>query len=97
MNRVYSILFITALTACSTDIEDVDIQQADGNVWRSGGLMFCADQLHLDNGDTLVVSLEDIHSFISGDKISVTYQETGVNESCPNFTNCKIIEIRKVE
>ncbi|WP_158857287.1 hypothetical protein [Lunatibacter salilacus] len=97
MKIIYGILFLAALAACSNDNEDITIQQAEGNVWRSGGLMFCADQLHLDNGDTLVVSLEDIHSFISGDKISVTYQETGVNESCPKFTNCKIIEIRKVE
>ena len=76
--------------------EDNSIKQENGNVWISGGLAYCALQIHLANGDTLIVDLEDIISFTSGDKVSVSYKKIGINEFCTPYIDCEIIEIKKV-
>ena len=77
--------------------EEHPIKQENGYVWMSGGLYFCAEQIRLDNGDTLVVSLEDIISFRSGDRVNVKYREIGVNENCLQYFDCEIIEISKIQ
>ena len=82
--------------SCSQDNDDT-IKQEKGNIWLSGGLYHCAEQIHLDNGDTLVVPLEDIISFRSGDRVEVKYKELSINEFCPPYIDCEIIEIQKVE
>ena len=83
--------------SCNKDDDDDSIKQENGNVWLSGGLAYCAEQIHLDNGDTLIVNLEDIISFTSGDRVSVKYKEIGINEFCSPGIDCEIIEIEKVE
>ncbi|MBI0397342.1 hypothetical protein [Cyclobacterium marinum] len=83
--------------SCNLDNEDHFINQEIGNVWLSGGLANCAEQIHLNNGDTLIVNLGDIITFTSGDKVSVKYKEIGINESCSPSINCEIVEIKKVE
>jgi hypothetical protein len=83
--------------SCNKDDDDDSIKQENGNVWLSGGLMYCAEQIHLDNGDTLIVNFEDIISFTSGDRVSVKYKEIGINEFCSPGIDCEIIEIEKVE
>jgi len=92
---LFGLALIFALS-CNKD-EDDSIKQANGNVWISGGLYYCATQIHLDNGDTLVVKLEDIISFMSEDKVSVRYKEFGINKHCSPFIDCEIIEIKKVK
>jgi|GEM_PF-1069991 len=100
------ILFGLALTfalSCNNDDKlnkddkDDAIKQANGNVWISGGLYYCATQIHLDNGDTLVVKHEDIISFMSEEKVNVRYKEIGINEFCSPYIDCEIIEIKKVK
>lgn len=73
------------------------IKQQDGDIWLSGGLGACAEQIHLTNGDTLIVDLEDITSFGTGDRVNVKYKEIGVNKSCTPGIDCEIIEIRKIQ
>ena len=77
-------------------VED-GIKQGIGKVWLSGGLAYCAEQIHLDNGDTLIVSIEEIISFKTDDSIKVKFKELGINEFCSPFIDCEIIEIRKVD
>ena len=88
--------FLFALS-CNKDDSDASIKQEIGNVWLSGGLKYCAEQIHLDNGDKLIVNLKDIISFKSGDKVTVRYKEIGINEFCPPCINCEIVEIKKVK
>lgn len=83
--------------SCNNDDDHDSIKQGNGNVWLSGGLANCAEQIHLDNGDTLIVNLEDIISFRSGDRVSVKYNEIGMNKFCSHGYDCEIIEIKKVE
>lgn len=83
--------------SCNKDNDEDIANQELGNVWRSGGLWHCAEQIHLDNGDTLIVSLEDINSFKSGDRVLLKYKEIGINEFCSPGIDCEVIEIKKVE
>jgi hypothetical protein len=77
--------------------EDDFIAQENGKVWLSGGLAICAEQIHLDSGDTLIVNLEDIISFKIGDRVRVKYKEIGLNELCSPGIGCQIIDIRKID
>lgn len=83
--------------SCNKDNDDDSIRQEKGNVWLSGGLAYCAEQIHLDNGDTLVVNIEDVISFTSGDRVRVKYKELGINESCIPGIDCEIVDIEKIE
>lgn len=73
---------------------DIDIKQENGEVWLSGGLAHCAEQIHLDNGDTLIVSIQEIIAYTSGDRVMVRYKEMGINDFCPPGIDCEIIEIK---
>jgi hypothetical protein len=76
---------------------DDGMKQGNGKVWLSGGLAYCAEQIHLDNGDTLIVSIEEIISFKTDDRVEVKYKELGINEFCPPYIDCEITEIKNVE
>ena len=94
MKKVLFGLTLLVLLSCSKDDGDALIKQASGEVWLSGGLAYCAEQIRLDNGVTLIVNnIEDIISFKSGDRVTVKYKEIGVNEFCSPSINCEIIEI----
>jgi len=95
-NIFFGFTIMIALSCNKEESEDI-ICQENGKVWLSGGLYYCAEQLRLDNGDTLVVSLEDIISFRSGDRVNVKYKEIGANEFCTSYIDCEIIEINKIE
>lgn len=95
-NILYVLILFLALSCNKEESED-NIKQENGKVWFSGGLYYCAQQVRLDNGDTLVVSLEDIISFRTGDKVNIKYKEIGVNEFCSPCIDCEIIEINKIE
>jgi len=87
-------LTLLVILSCSKDNDDALIKQESGVVWLSGGLAYCAEQIHLDNGVTLIINnLEDIISFKSGDRVTVKYKEIGINEFCSPSFDCEIIEI----
>lgn len=88
---------IFLLSCDQKDDADEGIKQENGKVWLSGGLAFCAEQVHLDNGDTLVVSITDVGTLKTDDRVVVKYKELGINSTCPPYINCEIIEITKVE
>lgn len=94
------ILFGLALVfalSCNKDDDNDSIKQGIGEVWLSGGLAYCAEQIHLDNGGTLIVNMEEIISFKSGDRVNVKYKEIGLNKTCSPGIDCEIIEIKKAE
>lgn len=91
------VLLLLVSFSCINDDPDDAIKQEEGVVWLSGGLAVCAEQIHLDNGDTLIVSVEDVNSLSSGDRVSLKYKERGVSESCPPGFNSDIIEIIKIQ
>ena len=93
-----SILFgLILLFALSCSKDDEAIKKENGKVWLSGALAYCDKQIHLDNGDTLIVNMEDLMTFTSGDRVSVKYKEIGINKLCSQGIDCEIIEIKKVE
>jgi len=96
MTKKYLIgLALVFALSCSRD--DDFIKQENGNVWLSGSLAHCAEQIHLDNGNTLIVNIKDLTSFTSDDRVSVKYKEIGINKFCSPSIDCEIIEIKKVE
>ena len=97
MKKILLGLTLLFALSCNKDNDDASIKQENGNVWLSGGLAYCAEQIHLENGDTLIVNIVEIISFKSGDRVNVRYREIGVNEFCAPNIDCEIIEIKKVE
>lgn len=98
MRILFGLIVVASFLSCVSEDKNEDlVKQQAGEVWLSGGLAVCAEQIHLDNGDTLIVSLEDVISFSAGDRVNVKYKEIGLNESCTPGINCEIIEIRKVQ
>lgn len=88
-------LVILFALSCDKDDDDNSVKQENGNVQLSGGFANCAEQIHLDNGDVLIVKIGDIISFTSGDKVNVRYREIGINENCAPGIDCEVIEINK--
>jgi len=91
------LLGLVLLFALSCSKDDDAIKKENGKVWLSGGLAYCAKQIHLDNGDTLIVKIDDLITFTSGERVSVKYKEIGINKFCSQGIDCDIIEIKKVE
>ncbi|MFT3843948.1 MAG: hypothetical protein QM725_02760 [Lacibacter sp.] len=85
-------IFLFALS-CNKNDDGGLVKEGKGYIWISGGLRYCAEQIHLDNGDTLVVDMKNIISFKTGDRVIVKYKEVGKNEFCPAFITSKIIAI----
>lgn len=93
------IAFIVIQISCEDEKENAenDFKQEKGTVWLSGGLAHCAEQIHLDNGDTLVVhDMETIYAFKSGDRVSVNYVETGINNNCYPYIDCELMDIERI-
>jgi hypothetical protein len=97
IKKLFLGLAILIAFSCDKDNNDRPVKQEIGNVWLSGGLAYCAEQIHLDNGVKLIVNLVDVISFKSGDRVTVKYKEKGINESCPPCINCEIVEIIKAK
>lgn len=90
-------IFLALVLALSCSEDNDSTKQGNGNVWISGGLVNCAEQIHLDNGVALIVNVEDLTSFTSGDRVSVKYKEIVLNKFCSPGIDCEIIEIKKAE
>jgi hypothetical protein len=94
MKKVLLGLSLLAVLSCNKNDSDALIKQESGEIWLSGGLAYCAEQIHLDNGINLVINnIEDIISFKSGDRVTVKYKAIGTNKFCSPSIDCEIIEI----
>jgi hypothetical protein len=100
-NKILFIILGLLLFSCSeeTTNDNQDWQTGIGEVWLSGGLFFCAEQIHMQNGDTLIpVNIEKIMVFQSGQKINVKYKELEICETnCTIGKDCEILEIQIIE
>jgi len=92
-----ALLIVGFFSCMDEDKDDPAIKQQEGEIWRSGGLALCAEQIHLANGDTLIVDLEEIMDFTAADRVMVSYKEKGLNEACAPGIEGEIIEIRKIK
>ncbi|WP_114749715.1 hypothetical protein [Pleomorphovibrio marinus] len=90
-------LALVVALSCNKEDDDDFIKQENGDIWLSGGLANCAAQIRLGNGSILIVDIDDILPFVSGDRVSVKYKEVGLNEFCPPNIDCEITEIKKLE
>jgi hypothetical protein len=91
------LLGLTLLLGLSCNKDDASVKHENGTIWLSGGLAYCAEQIHLDNGESLIVNVEDIISYKSGDRVNVKYKEIGINKFCSPSIDCEIIEINKAK
>lgn len=95
-----SILFVILTLfffACNDDNDTTYDREAQGRIWLSGGLAYCAEQIHLDNGDTLIVNIDDVIAFKSGERVNVKFNEVGINEHCAPGIDCEIVEIERLK
>lgn len=95
--KILFIFVVVFALSCKKGNDNDSIKHEIGNVWLSGGLAYCAEQIRLDNGQTLIVKMEDVISFKSGDKVVLRFREIGINKDCSPCIDCEIIEIKKVE
>jgi hypothetical protein len=101
----YSLIFLiiaTTFNACSKEGEEEinpEIREGTGTIWLSGGLAFCAEQIRMENGDTLIpVSYEEVYKFESGQLVNIKFIEKETRESsCSVGKDCEIIEISLAE
>jgi len=91
------LILLSAIICCNKEDSGDSVKQGYGTVWHSGGLAYCASQIHLDNGDKLIVNFAETIAFRSGDRVAVMYRETGINEHCPPGIDCEIIGIKKAD
>lgn len=96
-----AVLFSSLLYACNKEKNDdlSEIKEGNGTIWLSGGLYFCAEQIRMDEGDTLVSDERGaIFQFTAGDKVHVKYYEKEIRESgCTIGKECEIIAINKID
>jgi hypothetical protein len=97
---VWTIVFIF-LFSCGKDTEtnETQILEGTGTVWLSGGLMYCATQVRMENGDTLIPNQfnTEIMKLKTGNRVQLKYQELAIRESgCKIGKDCKIIEVKVI-
>jgi len=102
MNKIVWVVILFFFISCGKETEDVNLQvlEGTGTVWLSGGLMYCAAQFRMENGDTLIPNqfTNELVYLKSGNKIRMKYQELAVRESdCKIGKDCKIIEVKVIE
>ena len=103
MNKYFTILFLALfLFSCRKENdEEVNpvIQEETGTVWLSGGLYFCATQVRLDSGDTLIpVNTEKILAFEVDDRVLIEYEELEKGETgCRVGTDCMVINVSSID
>ena len=62
-------------------------------------IIFCAEQIRMENGDTLIpVNIIELLRYKSGQIVSLKYSEINPKESgCSIGKDCEIIEIHEIE
>lgn len=102
MNRIVLILVLIFLFSCSNETGEDNLQvlEGTGTVWLSGGLMYCATQFRMENGDTLIPNqfTSELVKLKSGNHVILKYQLLTVRESgCNIGEECKIIEVKVID
>lgn len=98
MKNLLLILVVLLFLSCKKTSDDNNIKQATGTVWISGGLVYCAEQIHLDNGKKLIVSDKiTIYKFRAGDRVVVKYKEIGTSKYCAPNIDCNVISMEKLQ
>jgi len=102
MNRIIGIIILLFLISCGkeTENEESQILEGTGTVWLSGGLMYCATQVRMENGDTLIPNQfnTEIMKLKTGNRVQLKYQELAIRESgCTIGKDCKIIEVNVID
>jgi len=102
MNKIVWIIVMIFLISCGKETEDVELQvlEGTGTIWLSGGLMYCATQVRMENGDTLIPNQfnTEIMKLKTGNRVQLKYQELEIRESgCTIGKDCKIIEVKVIE
>ena len=102
MNRIIGIIILLFLISCGkeTENEESQILEGTGTVWFSGGLMYCATQVRMENGDTLIPNQfnTEIMKLKIGNRVQLKYQELTIRESgCTIGKDCKIIEVNVID
>lgn len=90
------------LFSCGNETEDDEplVLEGTGTVWLSGGLMYCATQVRMENGDTLIPNQfnTELMKLKTGNRIQLKYQELAIRESgCKIGKDCKIIEVKVID
>jgi len=102
MNKIVWIIVMIFLISCGKETEDVELQvlEGTGTIWLSGGLMYCATQVRMENGDTLIPSQfnTELMKLKTGNRVQLKYKELTIRESgCTIGKDCKIIEVKVIE
>jgi hypothetical protein len=101
MNRIVWMVILIFLFSCGKETEDDEplVLEGTGTVWLSGGLMYCATQVRMENGDTLIPNQfnTEIMKLKTGNRVLLKYQELAIRESgCTIGKDCKIIEVKVI-
>ncbi len=95
------ILFVSFSCLKESCNEDSAIKEGTGTVWLSGGLYFCAVQIWMEKGDTLIPfdRTNEMKILSNGyGKVKVKYKEIVPKQSgCSIGIDCEIIEIKLIE
>lgn len=102
MNKLVWLVILIFLFSCAKETEDIEPQflEGTGTLWLSGGLMNCATQIRMENGDTLIPNQfnTDIMKLKTGNRVQLKYQELTIRESgCTIGKDCKIIDVRVID
>jgi hypothetical protein len=102
MNKIIWTIVFIFLFSCGkeTETDETQILEGTGTVWLSGGLMFCATQVRMENGDTLIPNQfnNEIMKLKTGNRVQLKYQELAIRESgCTIGKDCKIIEVKVID
>ncbi len=102
MNKIVWIAVLIFLFSCGKETEDDDkqVMEGTGTVWLSGGLMYCATQFRMENGDTLIPNqfTSDLVKLKSGNQVRLKYKELTFRESgCTIGKDCEIIEVKVID
>lgn len=102
MNKITWIVVLILMISCGkvTEEDEPRIMEGTGTVWLSGGLMNCATQFRMENGDTIIPNqyTSELVKLKSGNRIRLKYQELTIRESgCTIGKDCKIIELEVID
>lgn len=102
MNKIIWIVILIFLFSCGKETEDGEprVMEGTGTVWLSGGLMYCATQFRMENGDTLIPNqfTSELVKLKTGNRVRMKYQLLIVRESgCTIGKDCEIIEVKVIE
>jgi hypothetical protein len=101
LGLAYLVVIHALSFSCSNETEENNaiIKHGNGTLWLSGGLMFCATQIRMENGDTLIPINElQVLKYNSGQKLEISYELLETKETgCSIGKDCKIETVVLVE